>query len=92
MPRTPFEIEDQGGGQYLVRANSLEDRTTLTLVLSGASTATDGTLAEDEATASATMLYLLGRQDASDLPARVEIDDVLASYPDAADAIAAIRE
>ena len=92
MPRTPFEIEDQAGGEYLVRANSLEARTTLTLVLSGASTATDGTLAEDEATANATMLYLLGRQDASDLPARVEIDDVLASYPDAADAIAAIRE
>lgn len=92
MPRTPFEIEDQGGGQYLVRANSLEDRTILTLVLSGASTATGGTLAEDEATASAVMLYLLGRQDASDLPARVEIDEVLATYPDAADAIAALRE
>ena len=92
MPRTPFEIEDQGGGEYLVRANSLEDRTILTLVLSGASTATGGTLAEDEATANAVMLYLLGRQDASDLPARVEIDEVLATYPDAADAIAALRE
>ena len=92
MPRTPFEIEDQGGGEYLVRANSLEDRAILTVVLSGASTATGGTLAEDEATASAVMLYLLGRQDASDLPARVEIDEVLATYPDAADAIAALRE
>ena len=92
MPRTPFEIEDQGGGQYLVRANSLEDRAIVTLVLSGASIATGGTLAEDEATASAVMLYLLGRQDASDLPARVEIDEVLATYPDAADAIAALRE
>ena len=92
MPRTPFEIEDQGGGQYLVRANSLEDRTILTLVLSGSSTATGGTLAEDEATASAVMLYVLGPQDASDLPARVEIDVVLATYPDAADAIAALRE
>lgn len=92
MPRTPFEIEDQGGGEYLVRANSLEDRTIVTLVLSGASTATGRTLAEDEATASAVMLYLLGRQDASDLPARVEIDEVLATYPDAADAIAALRE
>ena len=92
MPRTPFEIEDQGGGEYLVRASSLEDRTILILVLSGAFTATGGALAEDEVTASATMLYLLGRQDASDLPARVEIDDVLATYPDAADAIAALRE
>ena len=92
MPRTPFEIEDQGGGESLVRAKALEDRAILTVVLSGASTATGGTLAEDEATASAVMLYLLGRQDASDLPARVEIDDVLATYPDAADAIAALRE
>ena len=92
MPRTPFEIEDQGGGEYLVQANSLEDGTILTVVLSGASTATGGTLAEDEATASAVKLYLLGRQDASDLPARVEIDEVLATYPDAADAIAALRE
>ena len=92
MPRTPFEIEDQGGDQYLVRANSLEDRTILTLVMSGAYTASGGTLAEDEATASAVMLYLLGRQDASDLPARVEIDDVLATYADAADVIAALRE
>jgi hypothetical protein len=49
-------------------------------------------MADDEATASAVMLYLLGRQDASDLPARVEIDDVLATYADAADVIAALRE
>jgi hypothetical protein len=92
MPQAPFQIEDQGGGEYVVRASSFEESTTLTLVLSGASAATGGTLAEDADTASATMRYLLRRQDASDLPALVEIDDVLATYPDAADTIAGLRQ
>jgi hypothetical protein len=92
MPLRPFEIEDQGGGEYVVRASSLDESTVLTLVLSGASAATGGTLAEDLATASDIMLYLLGRQDASDLPARVEIEDVLATYPDVADTIAGLRQ
>jgi hypothetical protein len=75
-----------------VRASSLEEHTTHTLVLSGAAAATGGTVAEDAATASATMHYLLGRQDARDLPALVEIDDVLATYPDAAHTIAGLRD
>lgn len=92
MSSSPFTIEDQGDGEFLVRAEALDDEITeLTIVLSDAGSASDGSLAEDEPTASATMRFLLTHQDPADLPWRVYITDVLAAYPDAAEKIAALR-
>lgn len=92
MSSAQFEIEDQGEGQFLVRVDSLDGDTVLTIGLSGASEASGGALTEDRATARATMNYLLTHQDAADLPWRVEIADVLAAYDDAAEKIAALRD
>lgn len=87
-----FEIVDQGQGEYRVRAGSFEGTTYFTLALRDADTLGDDRLSDDETTARATVRYLLARQDAGDLPARVEIGDVVAAYPDAVDGIEALRD
>ena len=92
MSSPEFQIEDQGDAQFLVRAEALDDeKVELTIDLRESEAASEGALPEDEATAQATMRYLLTHQDPADLPARVEIADVLAAYPDAAERIAALR-
>lgn len=93
MSSSPFTIEDQGDGEFFVRAEALGDEVAeLTISLADAESESGGSLAADEPTATATMRFLLTHQDAADLPWRVYIADVLAAYPDAADKIAALRE
>lgn len=86
-----LEIVPQGEGEYRIRVGSLDGSTSLTLLLSEADEASDGRLGDDEATARAAIAYLLSHQDASDLPWRVEIADVIVAYPDAVDGIEALR-
>lgn len=85
-----FEIVPQGEGEYLIRAAAHDGTMTVTLALAEAGSVSEGRLADDEATAGATVRYLLEHQDAGDLPEQVEIGDVVAAYPDAVDRIAAL--
>ena len=84
-------IHPRPEGGYLVRSRSHDDPVVSVLLLEGAADVSGGLLGEDEATARATVEFLLSHQDPADLPATIEIEDVLAAYPDAADAIRAGR-
>ncbi len=84
-----FEIVAQGNGEYEARVGSLDGATAVTLVLVDAEDVSNGQLADDEQTAHGVFRFLLTHQDASDLPGRLEIGDVLAAYPGAIDGIRA---
>ncbi len=87
-----FEIVSQGNCEYLARVDSLNGITSVTLILGDVDDVTEGRLTDDETTARAAFQFLLKHQDASDLPTRIEIVDVLAAYPDAIEGIEALRD
>lgn len=86
-----FEIVALDDGEYRVLIPSADGDTTLTVVLLNAEEASGGRLTDDELTVRATIVYLLGHQEASDLPGRIEIEDIVVAYPDAATGIEALR-
>ena len=90
MTSTTFTIEDQGAGSFAVQATSFDEPTNFVLILGEPARAAG--LGSDEATARSTVDFLLSHQDAGDLPKRVEIDTVIAAYPDAVDTIQAIHQ
>jgi predicted glycosyltransferase len=83
-----FEVEAVGDHEYLVRVHGTDEDAEAWFrvtpeVLDGLG------LEVDEATVvRRTVAFLLQHQDASDFPAIVEIEDVLASYPDFRGALA----
>lgn len=86
-----FEITAQGDGEYVVRVATDEGTVSLRLMLGEAESSSDGVLVADEATARATVTYLLEHQGAGDLPQLVDIEEVLAAYPEATQRIASLR-
>ena len=86
-----IEIVERRDGEYRVRVGSFDGAAEVVLSLADADDASGGRLADDDATASATVAYLLQHQDAADLPPVVDIGDVVAAYPDAVDGITALR-
>ena len=86
-----IDIEAQGGGEYRARIGSYDGATIVTLTLGDADAVSEGRLADDEATARATVAYLLRHQDAEDLPPMVDLGDVVAAYPDAVEQISGLR-
>ena len=86
-----FEVTSQGDGEYAVRVRTEEGSVTLDVLLGEAESASGGALDAGEGTARATVRYLLEHQGAEDLPQLVDIEEVLAAYPDAAERIAALR-
>lgn len=86
-----MEITSQGDGEYAVRVPTDEGSVTLDLLLGEAASCSDGALGSDEGTARATIRFLLEHQGAQDLPQLVDIEEVLAAYPDAIERIAALR-
>ncbi len=84
-------VEAHPEGGYLLRSQSHDGAVASVLLLDGVAEITGGRLGDDEATARATAEFLLSHQDAADLPASIEIDEVLAAYPDAVEAIIARR-
>ncbi len=91
MSQLQIEIDTDGEGTYRVNVPSLDGPTQLTLRLVDAPGVSDGRLEDDEATARATVAFLLGHQDAADLPPMIHIGDVVAAYDDAIDRIEALR-
>lgn len=87
-----FEIVSQGDGEYRVRVDSRDGSTSLTVLLGDAEEASDGRLSDDARTARAVIQFLLRHQDASDLPGRIEIEDVMAAYSDVVDEVEASRD
>lgn len=87
-----FEITSQGDGEYAVRVKTDEGAVTLDLLLGEAEAASGGALDADEGTVRATMRYLLEHQGAEDLPQLVDIEEVLAAYPDATERIVSLRD
>ncbi|WP_236864070.1 hypothetical protein [Brevibacterium daeguense] len=94
MAMDDFEIVEQQDGEYLFRIGAGDETAsvTLSLTLDGAEAASDGQLADNEATARATVRYLLEHQDADDLPEQVALPDVLVAYPGAIDRIVRLRD
>ncbi|MEN3121147.1 hypothetical protein [Janibacter sp. LM] len=86
-----FEVTSQGDGEYMVRVRTDDGAVTLDVLLGGAESVSGGALDSGEGTARATIRYLLEHQGAEDLPQLVDIEEVLAAYPDAAERIAALR-
>ena len=85
------EITSQGDGEYAVRVATGEGAVTLDLLLGEAESVSGGAFGADEATVRATLRYLLEHQGAEDLPQLIDIEEVLAAYPDATERIAALR-
>lgn len=86
-----FEITPQDDGEYVVRVEMEEGSRSLRLLLGEAGSCSDGALGADESTARATMRYLLEHQGAEDLSQLVDIEEVVAAYPDAVERIASLR-
>ncbi|MDO5736075.1 MAG: hypothetical protein Q4P15_06330 [Propionibacteriaceae bacterium] len=89
MDKITFVSQDDG--EYVFRVPSLEGSVSVIVMFGDAAEASEGRLTDDRATAHATLHYLLSHQEAADLPARIEIGDVVAAYADAVDQILASR-
>ena len=85
----PFQIEAQGESEYLVRlrADREETETESWFRLSPGLREELGLEVDDEELVRRTVRFLLGHQDAADFPDIVEIEDVVAGYPDYLDAV-----
>lgn len=90
MEQPHVEIEQHGSGRYAVQARSFTGPVRFELVIPDQHDLTG--LGNDPATARAVIDFLLARQDAADLPPEVDIDAVLAAYPDAVEGIRALRD
>lgn len=82
----PFEIEAQGESEFVVRLRG-EGETGSWFRLSPGLREELGLDVDDEELVRRTVRFLLGHQDAADFPDIVEIEDVVAGYPDYLDAV-----
>ena len=85
----PFQIEAQGESEYVVRLRSdgEETETESWFRLSPGLREELGLEVAEQELVRRTVRFLLGHQDAADFPDIVEIEDVVAGYPDYLDAV-----
>jgi hypothetical protein len=85
----PFQIEAQGESEYVVRlrGDGEETGTESWFRLSPGLREELGLEVDDEELVRRTVRFLLGHQEAADFPDIVEIEDVVAGYPDYLDAV-----
>lgn len=83
-----FDIEADGEHTYLIHVHDVDDEITIALRL-GEDAARNLGIEErqDGQVAAVTIHYLLARQEAFDLPVELDIEDIIAAYPDFADVI-----
>ncbi|SHN66671.1 hypothetical protein SAMN05660350_01428 [Geodermatophilus obscurus] len=85
----PFEIEAQGESEFVVRlrGDGGGEQTESWFRLSPGLREELGLAVDDEELVRRTVRFLLGHQEAADFPDIVEIEDVVAGYPDYLDAV-----
>jgi hypothetical protein len=83
----PFQIEAQGESEYVVRLRGNGEEIESWFRLSPGLREELGLEVDDEELVRRTVRFLLGHQDAADFPDIVEIEDVVAGYPDYLDAV-----
>ncbi len=83
----PFEIEPQGESEFLVRLRGDDGGTESWFRLSPGLRDELGLELDDEELVRRTVRFLLGHQEVADFPDIVEIEDVVAGYPDYLDAV-----
>jgi hypothetical protein len=83
----PFEIEPQGESEFVVRLRGDGADTESWFRLSPGLREELGLEVDDEELVRRTVHFLLGHQEAADFPDIVEIEDVVAGYPDYLDAV-----
>ncbi len=83
----PFELEAQGESEFVVRLRGDGEETESWFRLSPGLSEELGLEVDDEELVRRTVRFLLSHQDAADFPDVVEIEDVVAGYPDYLDAV-----
>ncbi|SDM63217.1 hypothetical protein SAMN05660642_02942 [Geodermatophilus siccatus] len=83
----PFQIEAQGESEYVVRLRGDGEETESWFRVSPGLREELGLKVDDEELVRRTVRFLLGHQDPADFPDIVEIEDVVAGYPDYLDAV-----
>jgi hypothetical protein len=83
----PFQIEAQGESEYVVRLRGNSGEIESWFRFSPGLREELGLEVDDEELVRRTVRFLLGHQDAADFPDIVEIEDVVAGYPDYLDAV-----
>ena len=83
----PFQIEAQGESEYVVRLRGNGEEIESWFRLSPGLREELGLEVDDEELVRRTVRFLLDHQDAADFPDIVEIEDVVAGYPDYLDAV-----
>ena len=78
----PFEIEAQGESEFVVRLRGDGDEAESWFRLSPGLREELGLDVDDEELVRRTVRFLLRHQDVADFPDIVEIEDVVAGYPD----------
>lgn len=83
-----LDIEADGEHAYLIQIHDVDDEITIELRL-GEDATRDLDVEEihEGQVVAATVRYLLGRQEAFDLPSELDIEDIMAAYPDFTDVI-----
>jgi len=77
-----FEVEAVGDHEYLVRVHGAEEVAEAWLRVTPEALDDLRTELDEVTVVRRTVAFLLRHQDATDFPAIVELEDVLASYPD----------
>ena len=83
----PFEIEAQGESEFVVRLRGDGDEAQSWVRLSPGLREELDLEVDDEELVRRTVRFLLRHQDVADFPDIVEIEDVVAGYPDYLDAV-----
>ncbi|MCO7221341.1 hypothetical protein [Klenkia sp. PcliD-1-E] len=92
MSDEQYDIEPQGDGQYVVTLTDGEETVETWFRVTADSLAQLGVDAGDEADlVERTVVFLRRHQEVPDFPDMVEIEDVLATYPDYRDAVTSDR-
>jgi hypothetical protein len=83
-----FEVEAVGDHEYLVRVHGAEEDAEAWLRVTPEVLDDLGAELDETTVVHRTIAFLLRHQDATDFPSIVELEDVLASYPDYRSALA----
>lgn len=92
MAEEKIDVEMQDTGEFLASIHSATGTDEIVLMFEDAEEVTDGVLGNDEATARATVEFLLSHQPAGDLPDRIDLVDIAAAYDGAIESIRDLRK